>query len=660
MTVAALEAQPRLEEFQRRYKAEFQAFEAKHANGSLPTADMHSMTAVLNLLFEIDCAIKAINEGTYGQCAACGDPIEPDRLKFFPWATHHTKCKSQQPSLTVGDVIAGKRWPIEKAEEPQPEQPEQPERVFRDEPGVAINADEMTELTCGHWAVGVWKEGDEWPYCAECRNHIAPVNAPDTATGFVDRVIPNVHNQGGSMEVLISEIHPSPLNPRKELSGIEELAASIDSIGLIQNIVVRPNEDGFELIAGARRLEALKLLKWEKVTVDVQALGDKEAEEARLIENLHREDLTALEEARGYQRLIAEHGMSQHEIAQRLGRSQSHISKRVGLLELPETALTKIASRELTPSEGLELLRLKGDPKRIEKVVKSFDEGKDFGYTVNSLVETEIKAKSDDDKRKVEEKKLRDANVRVMSSQKLHAIDYKNRARIGTRVGDLNIDRKAHTKEPCHAAVFEYGVKPTHYCTDVARHRPKGESELKGGVVTHQTLSAKEKASPEAIAKREFIATMGEAQERRREFVTDLVKRTIPRDDAIGLFCLTLLNVDWFEISPGETAKLLSLVGDGERVQKDVELRDYADKSAENRVRVLLAAVIDVLEHELDPDVFDGPNDKVEQLRPYFEFLQRHGYEPNEHELRIVGADVAVAEDDPETGAEEREEAPVG
>jgi ParB family chromosome partitioning protein len=668
MNAIAVEARPRLIEYDRRYRAELEKYET---DGPIAPADVHAKTALLNLVLEIEEALKAIDNGTYGTCAACDRPIEEQRLKFFPWATHHTRCKSQQPQLEVKDVIAGKTHystAEERAKDPERARPcascgasipghvvrENPdithcltcaraaaeeEQQFVDEPGVALTADEMTELECGHSVIGV-DEGEKTAFCQDCGLNVAVV--PSKTGKFVDRVIPNIH-QGGKMKVPVDQIHPSPVNPRTELTDIEGLAASIDSIGLVQSIVVRPNEEGYELVAGARRLAAVKHLGWAEVEVDVQDRSDSDAEKARLVENLHRIGLAPLEEARGYERLISEHGMSQHEIAQQLGKAQSHVSKRISLLQLPDSALKKIESKDLTPSDGLELLRLKDEPKRLEKVLKDHDQASKSGFdrSVTSLVESQIQDKTADEKRKAAEKKLRDAKVPILTSAQLHAINMEQRARIGKRTYDIDVERKAHEKEPCHAAVFEHGAtRAVHWCTDITRHLPTGASDLKGAIVERLIPTGPEPAgSPEADARRERLAAMGTAQDRRREFVSDLLKRTIPRDDAIELFCLVALESQWPEIATTSAAKLLGFE------DEMTDLKNFTHRTAENRVRVLMAIAIDLLEAELDPEaILDTKPEELTPFQTYFEVLERHGYEPNDVEMAMVGA-VAGAEE---------------
>jgi hypothetical protein len=208
------------------------------------------------------------------------------------------------------------------------------------------------------------------------------------------------------------------------------------------------------------------------------------------------------------------------------------------------------------------------------------------------------------------------------------------RARIGNRYHELAVDRKAHQKEPCHAAVFEHGaVRATHYCTEVTRHGVSGASELKGDLVTH-TGSRGRAATPEELERQEKIAALEAIQERRREFVPGAL-RSVSRDEAISLFCLVLLKSPYPQLEVGGVAKVLGLDG-------TTDLENFADETAENRVRVLAAAAIDLIEVELDPGSLEGDL-RAPSFAPYFDFLEAHGYEVSEIERGLVAEELKAA-----------------
>ena len=164
-------------------------------------------------------------------------------------------------------------------------------------------------------------------------------------------------------EVDVDQIAKNPNNPRQNVSesGIDELAASIDEQGLLQPPLVRPNGDGFELVHGERRIRAVESLGWDTVAVNVEELSDADALELAITENLQREDVTPIGEARSYQMLIDEHGLTQAEAADRLGVSQADISNKLGLLDLPDELQESILRKIITPWQAKELARVWGD-----------------------------------------------------------------------------------------------------------------------------------------------------------------------------------------------------------------------------------------------------------------------------------------------------------
>lgn len=133
----------------------------------------------------------------------------------------------------------------------------------------------------------------------------------------------------------IDAVHESPTNPRRSFSetSLEELTASVRRHGVLQPILVRPNGDGFILIAGARRLRAARLADCTTIPARVLELDDAAADEATIIENLHREDIHPLEEAESYQRLVAS-GRTVEDIAVAIGKSKGYVYQRISLTRL--------------------------------------------------------------------------------------------------------------------------------------------------------------------------------------------------------------------------------------------------------------------------------------------------------------------------------------
>lgn len=164
----------------------------------------------------------------------------------------------------------------------------------------------------------------------------------DSTPTFAHENITSVSAKSGVTRLPLATMEPGPFQPRKIFTdeGIEELAMSLKQHGMVQPIVVRakPGAAGqYEIIAGERRWRAAQRVPLHEVPVVIQEIDDKTALEIALIENLQRADLNAVEEARAYQRLIDEYAYKHDQLATVLGKSRSHISNMLRLLQLPES-----------------------------------------------------------------------------------------------------------------------------------------------------------------------------------------------------------------------------------------------------------------------------------------------------------------------------------
>lgn len=162
-------------------------------------------------------------------------------------------------------------------------------------------------------------------------------------------------------QVDINLIKPNKYQPRTIFSEekIEELARTIHTHGVIQPIVIRKTDEGYEIIAGERRFRAMKKLGWTEVPAIIRNLDDKETASIALIENLQREELTSIEEAYAYEKLLELHNLTQEALAQRLGKGQSTIANKLRLLKLPEEIKNKILTKELSERHARALISIK-------------------------------------------------------------------------------------------------------------------------------------------------------------------------------------------------------------------------------------------------------------------------------------------------------------
>ena len=169
------------------------------------------------------------------------------------------------------------------------------------------------------------------------------------------------------IEIETEKISVNPFQPRQEFKDeeIDELAKSIENFGLIQAITVRKAENGYELIAGERRLRAAKSLDKKFIPAVVKDFNDQEMAEIALVENLQRKDLNFLEEALAYQRLLDEFNLTQKELAERVSKSQSTIANKVRLLKLSPDIRKKLINYNLSERHGRALLKLDSLDKQL-------------------------------------------------------------------------------------------------------------------------------------------------------------------------------------------------------------------------------------------------------------------------------------------------------
>jgi ParB family transcriptional regulator, chromosome partitioning protein len=170
-------------------------------------------------------------------------------------------------------------------------------------------------------------------------------------------------------KIPVSLIVPNRYQPRTIFAEdkIDELALTIRTHGIIQPIVVRECEDGkFEIIAGERRWRAVQKLGWSEIPAIVKNLNDKETASVALIENLQREELTPIEEALAYAKLLELHNLTQEALAQRLGKGQSTVANKLRLLKLPQEVQEALLQRQITERHARALIALKDKEKQLK------------------------------------------------------------------------------------------------------------------------------------------------------------------------------------------------------------------------------------------------------------------------------------------------------
>lgn len=231
-----------------------------------------------------------------------------------------------------------------------------------------------------------------------------------------EEAAPEVAAEEQVRNIAVDAIVVSPFQPRVHIddAALAELAASLAENGLLQPIVVRPVDDTFELVTGERRWRASQRLGWETIPAIVRELTDEEAASLAMIENLQREDLSAVEEANGYRKLLEQFNWTQGELARRMGKSQSTIANKLRLLKLPDSVQERIMRHSLTERHARALLRLP-DAETQERFAAEAEAG---GWTVDETerrIEQHVSGRNDSVKNKRKTRRV----VRVFKDMRL-------------------------------------------------------------------------------------------------------------------------------------------------------------------------------------------------------------------------------------------------
>lgn len=178
----------------------------------------------------------------------------------------------------------------------------------------------------------------------------------------LNALIPETAQEKGSRVLVlnVTQIKPNPFQPRENFSAeeMEELVGSVREKGVIQPVLVRQRPDGYELIAGERRLRAARMLNMQEVPAIIKDVDDKDSLELALIENIQRQNLNAVEEARAYQYLIDKYQMTQDEISQVMGKARVSVTNILRLLKLPMEIQDEIKNGRISFGHGRALLEV--------------------------------------------------------------------------------------------------------------------------------------------------------------------------------------------------------------------------------------------------------------------------------------------------------------
>ncbi len=234
----------------------------------------------------------------------------------------------------------------------------------------------------------------------------------------------------------LSQVHASRFQPRLNFpeSKIQELAKSIKEKGVIQPVIVRAlDNDNFELIAGERRLRALKYLGLAEVPAIVRRVPDADVLEMSLIENIQRQELNAVEEGKAYRRLMQEFGLNQESIAERVGKDKSSVSNTLRILNLPEKIQDYLSKEFITFGHAKALLSLV-DPKRqisfCEKIIKRGLSVRQAEFLTNSKLRPKLRRAH----------LSPNADIKNLEEKLQHALGTKVRIHHGKKRGKVEIE----------------------------------------------------------------------------------------------------------------------------------------------------------------------------------------------------------------------------
>ncbi len=224
------------------------------------------------------------------------------------------------------------------------------------------------------------------------------------------------------MEIPVNEVRPNPYQPRKTFNedALNELAESIKNYGVFQPIIVKKGIKGYDLIAGERRLRASRIAGMEKIPAIVKEFTDEEMREISLLENIQRENLTSIELAWAYKGIIDNLDITQEDLAKKIGKSRSHITNTLGLLNLPEDVQKKILDGELSMGHA--------------RVLSKMEDEKEVSHLVDKVIKDNISVHALEEISKKEDIKKRIPTTRKRIDTNYFHIENELRDILGTKV----------------------------------------------------------------------------------------------------------------------------------------------------------------------------------------------------------------------------------
>jgi ParB family chromosome partitioning protein len=448
----------------------------------------------------------------------------------------------------------------------------------------------------------------------------------------------------------VKSVKPAKDNPRTSVGDVKELAASMAAVGMLEPIVATKKNGSYEVVAGSRRLAAAKLAGLKDIPVIVRDFTIEQRQEAMLIENLQRSDLTPLEEAHAFERLLALPDYTQRKLAERIGRNQSHISKRLTLLKLTPKTQAALDAGGITLDGALELTRLAEHPKVMDEVLRD-----ERGRIDSWRISRELEALALQEKIAKATAELQSKGTKIIGWEKkgYNAPALKGKAVPVTEANEYEAHVKmapaVHAKEPCHAAaISQRDGKPFEVCTAPTNHEkayvPRGGLNSSG---RRQPGGMTDKEKANRRAKREHNKAIVEAQAARWEFLRYGFTQRLPashKDRAlrmlVGAWSEREIGVSYDKIGRSAVALLGLTVKETRYSMGNARgtVAGFLKTHPGELLRVALAVGIGAIEDGIRPDIGYSSSDAWKKAGDYFAWLKELGYEISDAErLELAG-----------------------
>jgi ParB family chromosome partitioning protein len=418
---------------------------------------------------------------------------------------------------------------------------------------------------------------------------------------------------GTFLELPLDQLHPSSDNPRRDVGDVVELATSIKAMGILEPLIVTPNGDGYVIVAGHRRHAAAELAALDTAPCIIRELDDQKRLAAMLVENLQRTDLAPIEEATAYKRLIEEFGFTQRTLADQVGRSQGHISKRLMLLDLPTEVIKALDSGGITLDDARELTKLAAAPKRLKKAFTDGKQGRGIGFAVQ---------------RQLEEHELEQTIAKAKQELKtdgVKTVEYRNPNGWGYELPRGVIEVGGYEWQYEHRATMKATAHKSQPCAAFAVNPRSGE--IIQVCTNPKEHASKQTATPTAAAQkfRAHEKAMREARAGRREFAKTFIAGKVPNANEIMVRALLRRAEAEAQKVACELLGLEPIIEKGRGYESnrfDKALQAYAAKSGANVTRTGLALALATDEINARP----GWSTWSDHTKGYLKLLETAGY----------------------------------